>query len=121
MASISTTKSLSGEEYVDEEGLYTIREFDNGVTDGLFSDEDGQAYLVIGGRIQSSVTIHINRRIVSSASQIISFTGLLNHYGENNLRVKYVKKNMVLMSIDEYMALKRAADGKKKKPKGKKK
>ena len=119
MASISTPKSLSKEECMDEKDLYTIREFDKGVTDGSFSDEDGRAYLVINGRVQNSVTIHINRRVVSSSSQIISFVGLLHHYGEDNLRVKYVKKDIILMSIDEYIAMRNAADGKKKKSKSK--
>ncbi len=83
-----------------------IYDFQAGVLNGKYSDAKGYAQLMINGRISNMYIVHIDRRIVSNSNSIVSFSGLLKEHGPEKISILYVKKDLQLPDLDEYLAYK---------------
>lgn len=86
--------------------IYSIQEFDEGVRNGTFIDAKGKAYIIIGDTMNTSYSVHIDRRIISSAGQIVSFDGLLKAHGEKDIHVAYEIVERTLPTLADFIAYK---------------
>ncbi len=103
----------------DNGQLLGIMEFQNGIKKGLYTDTKGSATLIINGSEYNTYSIHIDRRIVSSAGSLISFQGLLKEYGAENIKILYKERQVLLPSLEDYAEYKRQRDREKKEKKKK--
>lgn len=91
--------------------IYSIEDFERGIYSGKFSDKDGKAYIIINGRIQTSYTVHIDRRIISSQGLLVSMKGLLKeHSGKNELQVGYQKNSINLINLEEIIKIRQSKE-----------
>ena len=81
-----------------------IYEFQQGIKDGIYTDAKGKAKLIIIGSVYNTYTVHINRKVVSSAGAVVSFAGLLKEYGPDNIFVEYTESPPILPNLSEYIA-----------------
>ena len=100
-----------------EPELIGIYEFQEGIKQGLYTDRKGKAEIIINGAAHNTYTVHIDRKIVSSAGSLVSFTGLLKEYGADNIKIKYIEKAIKLPDLQDYIAFKQEQTQRKNKKK----
>ena len=81
-----------------------IHEFQNGILNGQYSDAKGKAEIIINGATYNTYSVHIDRRIVSSAGSVVSFSALLKEHGAENIKIRYTKKRIEFPDLDEYIS-----------------
>lgn len=95
-------------------GLYTgiirdmtIDEFQDGVINGSYNDENGTAYLVINNLVQKTYSVYINRRCVTKSGSVVSLRSLFKEYGSQKLRIQFWEKKIRVPSLETYRRGKR--------------
>ena len=81
--------------------------FEEGIKNGLYSDEKGIAYVILNGTLYNTYNVYIDRRCITKAGSVVSFDSLIKSYGADNIQIRYdLKKsyrlNRRLMSTKAY-------------------
>ncbi len=82
--------------------IMDIETFEQGVREGLYTDEKGTAYLILNGTLYSSYNVYINRRRITKAGSVVSFESLLKSYKPEDIQIRFDAKEQKLPSLRAY-------------------
>ncbi|MCR5678551.1 MAG: hypothetical protein K6G13_11040 [Agathobacter sp.] len=81
---------------------YTIPEFQKLVLDGKITDRTATAKLVIGGFVNDSYHIYIDRLLVTRSTGVITYRGILRLYRMEDLQIQVTYKAQRFFTREEY-------------------